>query len=299
MISVAAAIPRVVWRAAGVDVLDVARVASRTFDTGTGAASGRVQLISAELRGGRHLDLIRKTFQPLHGGPHAQGSRAPNHWAHWRRELSAYRSGTLPDGPGLRAPRLLGVADDTLYVEYVGESQPAVEDAALELGRWHHRDHSRHRPWHVQDQLAQRVAVSDLDWSAVDIAPSLASIWNHRHALMARLDGLPRSIAHGDFGTGNLRVDVEGVVALDWATLGVSPVGFDLAHLALASLNEDLLPIYLDGLRSRYDPEDVRLGYRTAVSLVGASRAHWMATKSIPLPAHYADFVDAHRPWTW
>ncbi len=156
---------------------------------------------------------------------------------------------------------MLGVADDTLYVEYVGESRPAVEEAALELGRWHHRDHSRHAAWHVHDQLAQRLAVSDLDWSAVDIAPSLATIWNRRQALMARLDTLPRSITHGDFSIGNLRVDDNGVVAIDWATFGVSPVGFDLAHLALAGLNADLLPIYLEGLQSRYDPDDVRLGY--------------------------------------
>ena len=258
---------------------------SRAFDSGTGAASGRTELISAELRGGGHLDLIRKTFQPLHEGPHAQSSRAENHWAHWRRELSAYQSGTLPHGPGLRAPRLLGVADDTLYVEYVGEIPPVVEEAALELGRWHHRDRSRQRVWHVQDQLAQRLAVSDLDWSAVDIAPGLAAIWNQRQALMARLDALPRCITHGDFSIGNLRVRRcdGGVVVIDWATLGFSPVGFDLAHLALAGLNAELLPIYLEGLQSRYDPDDVGLGYRTAVSLIGASRAHWMAIESDPV----------------
>jgi hypothetical protein len=292
----AADVPGLVWRAAGVDVRDVAGVASQTFDTGTGAASGRTELISAELRGGRQVDLIRKTFQPVLGGPHAQSSREQNHWAHWRRELSAYQSGTLPHGPGLRAPRLLGVAGDALYVEYVGERQPVVEEAALELGRWHHRDHSRYQSWHVQDQLAQRLAVTDLDWSAVDVASSLAIIWSQRQALMTRLDALPRGITHGDFSTGNLRADDRGVVAIDWATLGVSPVGFDLAHLALAGLNEHLVPIYLDGLQSRYESDDVRLGYRTAVSLIGASRAHWMAIRSIPLPAGYTDFVEAHRP---
>ncbi len=236
-------------------------MAAKTFDNGSGAASGRVELISAGLRGGGQLDLIRKTLKPLHEGPHAESSRAQNHWAHWQRELTAYQSGTLPDGPGLRAPRLLGVADDTLYLEYSGESRPAAEEAALELGRWHHRDHSGRQPWHVHDQLAQRLAVSDLDWSAVDIAPGLATIWNERQALMARLDTLPQGITHGDFSLGNLRVDDGGVVAIDWATLGVSPVGFDLAHLALGGLNEDLLPMYLEGLQSRYDPDDVRLGY--------------------------------------
>jgi len=196
---------------------------------------------------------------------------------------------------------LLGVADDTLFVEYVGEIPPVVEEAALELGRWHHRDRSRQRVWHVQDQLAQRLAVSELDWSVVDSAPGLAAIWNQRQPLMARLDALPRCITHGDFSIGNLRVDdggpVDGgVVVIDWATLGFSPVGFDLAHLALAGLNAELLPIYLEGLQSRYEPEHVGLGYRTAVSLIGASRAHWMAIRAMPLPAGYVDFIEAHRP---
>ena len=184
-----------------------------------------------------------------------------------------------------------------MYLEYVGESQPAVEEAALELGRWHHRDHSGRQPWHVHDQLAQRLAVSDLDWSAVAIAPGLATIWNERQALMAGLDTLPQGITHGDFSLGNLRVDDGGVVAIDWATLGVSPVGFDLAHLALAGLNADVLPLYLEGLQSRYEPDDVRWGTaQPSASWERAGLTGWRRDPSRCPETGYANFVKAHRP---
>jgi hypothetical protein len=291
----AADIPGELWRAAGVDPGDVIGIEIEQFLNGTGAASGQVHLVTAGLRGGGSLRVVRKTFEPVESGPHAHGSRSSAHWAHWRRELTAYRSGILPAGPGLRAPRLVTVIDDTLYVEYVGEDRPEVEEAALALGRWHHHDRTSQRPWLAQDQLAQRLAVTELDWSAVEIDRRVPIIWDRRQECLARLATIPHGIAHGDFSSGNLRATGADVVALDWATLGISPLGFDLAHLALATLNERLLPVYLDGLQGRYDATSVSLGYRGAVSLVGASRAHWMASRSIPLPAGYVDFLHAHQ----
>lgn len=152
------------------------------------------------------------------------------------------------------------------------------------------------QPWLARHQLAQRLAVTDLDWSIVDSDPRLPGIWDRRHSYLTELDTLPWGIAHGDFGIGNLRANEGGVVALDWATLGVSPIGFDIAHLALATLDESVLPTYLGGLRGRYDAHAVELGYRITIALVGVSRAHWMASRSIPLPRGYLDFVCAHVP---
>ncbi len=284
-----------VWRAAGVDPDDVTEVKALPCRGGSGAASAEVHLITAELRGGESLRVVSKRVRPLRSGRHAEGARAPDHWAHWSRELTAYRSGVLPTGPGLRAPRLLTVVGDTLYIEDGGELRPEPAEAAVALGRWHHADRTPARPWFARDQLAQRLAVSQLDWSAVDVDPRLRTIWDSRHEYLARLATLPRGTTHGDFTTPNLRVRGEDVIALDWATLGTSPVGLDLAHLALATLDEHLLPSYLEGLQGRFDADSVRLGERAAVSLVGASRGHWMASRSIPLPAGYVDFVDAHR----
>ncbi|WP_168207619.1 phosphotransferase [Microlunatus elymi] len=143
--------------------------------------------------------------------------------------------------------------------------------------------------------MAQRLAVSDLDWSAVDVDARFPAIWARRDNYLAQLSNLQRSIAHGDFSVGNLHTDEAGVIALDWATLGSSPVGFDLAHLALSTQAESLLPVYLDGLNGQFDADHVERGYRTAVCLVGASRAHWMATRSKALPPTYADFIAGHQ----
>lgn len=236
-------------RSIGVDQPDVADIEASSFRSGTGAASDEVQLVTVTLGDGVRLQLVRKTFQALESGPHAEASGLSNHWAYWRRELTAYESGAVPQGSGLRAPRLLGIVDDTLYIEYAGEEQPASEEAALQLGRWHDRDQiDLDRSWLADDQLAQRLAATDLDWSTVEVDKRLPAIWAQRRDYMSRLAGLPEGIAHGDFSTGNLRSGETGVIVLDWATLGRSPVGFDLAHLASSTQNDSLLPIYLEGL---------------------------------------------------
>lgn len=289
-------VPEMILQSIDPDEIGVTSVDDRAFGNGTGAASGDIQLITVTRGDGETFQMVRKTFRRLQSGPHAEQSGRLDHWAYWRRELTAYESGILPAGPGLRAPRMYGVADNVVYIEYVGERQPAASDAALQLGRWHDCDRTDlHQPWLAEDQLAQRLAVSDLDWSAVDVDARFPAIWARRDSYLAQLSSLPRSITHGDFSVGNLRTDETDVIALDWATLGSSPVGFDLAHLALSTQAESLLPIYLDGLSGRFEPHQIEQGYRIAVCLVGASRAHWMATRSKPLPPTYADFIAGHQ----
>lgn len=271
-------------------------VDDRAFGNGTGAASDDIRLVTVKYGDGRSVQMVRKSFRPLLSGPHAERSQQRDHWAYWRRELSAYESELLPVGPGLRAPRLYGAVDDVLYIEYVGERQPTANEAAMQLGRWHGGDSTDlHQPWLARDQLAQRLAVSELDWTAVDVDPRFAKIWGQRDLYLRQLAGLPRSITHGDFSVGNLRVYAHEVIALDWATLGSSPVGFDLAHLALSTQDDSLLPTYLDGLGGRFENAEIELGYRAAVSLIGASRAHWMATRSKALPPSYSDFIAGHQ----
>jgi len=288
-------IPDVILRAIDPGEIGIAGVAARAFGNGTGAASDDVGLVTVRLRDGEVVQLVRKSFRPLLSGPHAEQSGQRNHWAYWRRELTAYESG-LPTGPGLRAPKLYGAVDDALFIEYVGERVPAANHAAMQLGRWQSSDSTDlGEPWLAQDQLAQRLAVSELDWSAVDVDARLPTIWSKRENYLEQLSRLPWSIAHGDFSVANLRDDGTAVIALDWATLGSSPIGFDLAHLALSTQDESLLPIYLDGLDGRFADRDVELGYRIAVTLIGASRAHWMAARTKGLPAGYSDFVASHH----
>jgi hypothetical protein len=40
----------------------------------------------------------------------------------------------------------------------------------------------------------------------------------------------------------------------------------------------------------------VEFGYRAAVALVGTSRLHWMATRSIPAPDGYVELICSHAP---
>ncbi len=186
-------VPTLVWRSAGVDPADVSHVETTRVVDGTGAASGQLQLVTATLHGSGTLRLIRKTFAQLTSGPHAEASRRPDHWAYWRRELTAYQSGVLPAGADLRAPRLYGAVDDDLYIEYVGEQQPNAAAAAAALGRWHHADHTGEHLWLARNQLAQRIAVSDLGWSAVDLDHRVRDIWDRRHGYLNDLQALPWS----------------------------------------------------------------------------------------------------------
>ena len=101
-----------------------------------------MQLVTATLSGSSSIRVVRKTFSQLGSGPHASASRRLDHWAHWGRELTAYRSGVLPTAHSLRAPRPFGVVDGTLYLEYVGDQQPTAAQAGLGLGGWHHVDHT-------------------------------------------------------------------------------------------------------------------------------------------------------------
>ena len=138
-------------------------------------------------------------------------------------------------------------------------------------------------------QLAQRVAAKDLDWTGIDVDERLRGYWERRDELLARLDSVPFVLSHGDFHLGHLvATDPDVTTVIDWANLGMSPLGADLAHLAL-STRQDLLSNYLRGLGGAM--EDVVPGYAVTLGLTAASRFHWMRTRSVDVPEGYVDFV--------
>lgn len=274
------------------DVVDVAEVPLRG---GTGAATAGVARLTARLRDGGSATVIRKEFRPLESGRHRHGATDPRHWAYWRREPLAYASGLLPAGPGLRAPRCHGVVDAAVYLEDVAPVPVDVRTAARQLGAWQASAVLPDVPWLGGHQLAQRVAVSDLDWSAVDADERAQRLWSRRHELLERLAALPRVLSHGDVHPDNLRADGPDTVALDWGTMGAAPVGADLAHLALGA-RADLLDDYLAGADGAFDRDPVEAGCRATLVLVGASRVHWMLATGADLPPGYVDFLWAHRP---
>ena len=260
----------------------VEAVVRQPLGEGTGAATASVERLSADTDRGR-ITVVAKTLRPLTSGRHAAGAADPAHWAYWRREALAYASGLLPAGPALRAPRCYGVVGDTVYLEDVPDSPQDVAIAAEHLTEWQARTPVPDTRWLARDQLAQRIAVYDLDWTAAGLDKKLAGIWANRHTLLDELAGLPTVASHGDFHCGQIRSVGEGTVVLDWATFGVAPAGSDHAHLALSAVAD---------LGDRL-PGPAKPGYRTTLLLTGASRAHWMAARGIPLPDGYADLLSS------
>ncbi|WP_155368541.1 hypothetical protein [Catellatospora vulcania] len=141
---------------------------------GDGAATAAVTLLTGTLRRGQTehpFALVRKQFRPLPSGRHASGSHDERHWAYWRRELLAYASELLPTGPGPAAPRCLGVTDDAVYLAQVTGPRADPRTAARQLADWQTRTPVPDVSWLAGHQLAQRIAVTELDWTAVDAPP--------------------------------------------------------------------------------------------------------------------------------
>ncbi|WP_206673664.1 phosphotransferase [Pseudactinotalea terrae] len=257
----------------------------------TGAATASVDRLSLRMRtpSGEYVQrhVVRKRLQPLTSGRHAEASRVPDHWAYWRREALANASGLLPAGPGLAAPRLLDVDGDTIYT---GEPEQA-EVAAERLGQWQARAPVPDEPWLARHQLAQRIAVTRLDWTGLDADPRLIALWDRRHELLEELEELPVTVVHGDYSAGNLyAVGEDTTFAIDWATFGVGPIGADLASLTL-STGADHLDDYISGLDGAYSRDVVGHGYRVALGLTHASRTHWALAQGRPVDSAMTDLV--------
>ena len=217
----------------------------------------------------------------------------PRHWAYWLREAEAYRSGLLPSGPALRAPKCFGVVGETLFLEDVAGPQPTAHQAAEALASWQVPfAPSLDRPWLATDQIGRRLAAGDLDWGGVDADARAIELWDRRWTYFDRLARLPKVLSHGDYSVGNLVFVSDHTVAFDWATLGWEPAGFDLAHLALSTA-EDPTPAYRP---AALDPDLAAIGFRCALAIIGSSRVHWMASRSMEVPNWYVDFLWEHRP---
>lgn len=277
----------------------VVEVLDCPLDAGSGAATSGLTRLTVRVRGpDRTVDefrLVRKDFGPLRSGRHKHGANDAGHWAYWKREPLTYASDVLPRGPGLRVPRCHGVVGSTLYLEDVGDLPADAGRAARQLGSWQSTATVPDVPWLSGHQLAQRIEASALDWAAVHADSRAAILWDARHTLLADLADVPMVLSHGDFHQGNLRTDGSDTVVLDWGTLGLAPVGADLAHLALSS-QQDLHEEYLAGQCGTLEEDLVMLGYRATLALVGASRVHWMLSTGIDVPEGYVDFLWTNRP---
>ena len=291
-------VPGVVVAALAGPGAGLVEVTSSPLTGGTGAATASVDLIVLRLVDGAGAvsthRVVRKVLRPVCSGRHAAAARREDHWAYWRREALAYASGLLPTGTGLAAPRLIAVDGDAVYLDMVeGEREdPAV--AARRLGEWQAGASVPSERWLTRHQLAQRVAVTCLDWDDVDADERLVRVWERREELLTELESLPITIVHGDYSAGNIvALDGNTTVAIDWATFGVGPVGADLASLTL-STGAWLLDEHLAGLDGAHEPSAVRRGYEIALALSHASRAHWALSRQLSVDPALTELVLAH-----
>jgi len=295
---------------------------------GYGAASGGVYRFRGHARAGggdRPLpwSLVLKVVRP---SPRA--SEAPAAWGYWKREALAYRSGLLADLPGgIAAPRCYGVdeGDDAawLWLEDLTDAAGAVwpldqfGHAARHLGAFHGAYLAARplpaAPWLCRDWLRtwlgrcaggmERLAAAR-DEAAVrrywpgDVYERALRLWGEREAFLAALERVPQTVGHGDYKRPNLfaRTGPGGTrrtVAIDWANVGIAPLGLDLAHLVawsclffaaepadLPELDRAARAHYADGLRAagwRGDARLVELAQAAATGLLAGVHP-WGAT---------------------
>lgn len=237
------------------------------------------------------------------------------HWNYWKRELFVYQSDlhrTLPEG--MAAPCCYGVAElpgdiAWLWLEDIRDSLGGAWPleryalAARHLGRFN-GPYSSSRPvpdhaWLGMNLIQQWRAAFQPHWQSLP--------WEHplvrarypgpeensfRRLLLdgerfqAALNRLPRTVCHGDtyptnFMSCRLADGREQTVALDWALVGVGPLGDDLGQFAFGAqislgeagrehVVETLFESYMDGLRDvgcRVDPRLVRFGFAASAAL--------------------------------
>ncbi|WP_137291940.1 phosphotransferase [Nocardioides dongxiaopingii] len=237
---------------------------------------------------GDHPVVIKRLAAPQHGD--AAELSDPTHPAYWRREADVLATGLVAATRGLRAVPA-SVEEDA---EGLTITRPWVEDAAasglfvaVALGRFAGVALPRPR-FLAQDLLRQRLARTERragGWptlartTAADVADHL---WSRRGSFLDLLDALPAVAQHGDPSHVNVPGrDGDDAVAIDWATLGLGPVGCDLGYFSLTAREEfePLLDAYLVGLAGgpmgHVDRDDVVLGARVSAVYTAFTRAEW------------------------
>jgi hypothetical protein len=245
-------------------------------------------------------------------------------WSLPVREPLAYDSGLLETLPSaLRAPRCLRYERQRgrhhLWLEDLGSDDApwSLSDyahAARQLGRfngayleqrplpsveWLSRDWLRlwlaegaaaidELPRHHAHPLVRRVYPPDL-------RSEMAHLWTWRERLLVALDRLPQVLCHHDAFRRNLFLRSGRLLAVDWAFLGVGPLGSELAPFVSASatflgieralwddLEQTAIAAYLHGLADagwQGPLEQLRFGFAASSAL-----RYWPGVVRLVLP---------------
>lgn len=248
-----------------------------------GAGPATLGVWSATL-GGRDVVVKRLRRPDPHDAPGVLGPRDVNYW---RRAADVALSGVVADAPGLREAPVVRVDEDDDGVTLVHErverhDAPGLWLAAC-LGRFAAVELGGHA-WLARDQLRSRLALVERrgGWRTLARTPMADvadHLWTHRVTWLERSDALPRVAQHGDPSVANIPGRFEGgAIAVDWAHLGVGPVGADLGYLSLTA-REDLEPLvvaYTDALPAGFaDHADVLTGARVMAVYTALTRLDW------------------------
>jgi hypothetical protein len=252
-----------------------------------GAGPATVGLWSAHM-GGRDVVVKRLARPDPHDGP---APLLPADVNYWRRAADVALSGVVADSPGLREAPVVRVDEDDEGITLVHVRVEAYDAPGLwlaaSLGRFAAVDLGRHG-WLARDQLRSRLALVERrgGWRTLartpmaDIADHL---WRHRSVWLDRCDALPQVAQHGDPSAANIpgrHPDAGGpdAVAIDWAHLGLGPVGADLGYLSLATREEvePLVEAYVEALPPGLaSPDDVVTGARVMAVYTALTRLDW------------------------
>jgi hypothetical protein len=238
-------------------------------------------------RGGQPL-VVKRLGRPTRHDPPELSD--PAHFAYWRREADVAAAGLVEDTPGVRGPAAAVEEDEdgvTVTCDFVEDAGSNGLFVAHALGRfataglgdagWFSRDHLRRRIRRTERRggwpTLERTAAADL----------ADSLWSRREHFLGQYDALPLVPHHGDVSAQNFRGrEGDVVVAVDWQSMGVGPVGLDLGlHVAGArEAPEPLVDAYLLGMASAgadgpATPDEVRLGARIVAAYTTMGRAEW------------------------
>jgi hypothetical protein len=248
-----------------------------------------------------------------------------SHWNYWKREPLVYRSGLLERLPdGLAAPRFFGGGElpgdvAWLWLEEVQDSYGGAWPlerytlTARHLGRLNGAYVSERPlpvfPWlgdHlVRQWLADLGDPDRLSWGHPELVARYPSrernpfrrMLKEAGRFQAALSLLPQVLCHGDtyptnFMSTRSAEGQERTTALDWALLGIGPLGDDLGQLVFGAqlllpdtrpeeVTEALFQGYLEGLGDsgcRVDPLWVRFGFTASAALRTGLFQIWIRT---------------------
>ena len=234
------------------------------------------------------------------------------------REARAYQSGLLADLPGgMAAPRCLVVEEQAGYhwiwleelTDHVGQPWPLAryQLAARHLGQFNGAYLAGHPlpadPWLSREFLrawVTRRATAAAKLPGIRehplvrrafppaVAEGVLRLWRDMDPLLDALDQLPQTLCHLDANPSNLfaRRGADGqeqTVAIDWACVGIAPLGAEIVGLVSSGLWRGMVELaaaqeldelafagYLAGLREagwQGESRVVRFGYTAASAL--------------------------------